>query len=60
MVEINYMDDSDEYLARILGIVNAKVIDNETPALPPPEDGQEYGSSEEVTDEVTVIIEESG
>jgi hypothetical protein len=42
-IEISYVDDSDEYLARIMEIVNAKVIDHEPAALQLTEDGQEYG-----------------
>jgi hypothetical protein len=38
-VEISYVDDADEYLARIMAIVNAKVVDHEPQLL---EDGQKY------------------
>jgi phage terminase small subunit len=32
-VEIAYVDDADEYLARIIALVENKVIDNEPPAI---------------------------
>jgi hypothetical protein len=37
-IEISYIDDADEYLARIMEIVNSKVIDNE-PSQPQLENG---------------------
>jgi hypothetical protein len=43
-IQMNYIDDSDEYLARIMEIVNAKVIDNEPELLQLQGDGKEYGS----------------
>jgi hypothetical protein len=45
-VQINYLDDSDEYLARIMEIVNAKVVDAEPVALPAVTDGLNDGSEE--------------
>jgi hypothetical protein len=32
-VEIAHVDDSDEYLAKIMALVDAKVVDHEPPAI---------------------------
>ena len=45
-MEINYIDDADEYLQRIMAIVDGKVIDNEPVRQQLPSDGSEYGSDE--------------
>jgi hypothetical protein len=42
-IEISYTDDSDEYLARIMAIVQGQVIDNEPELLQLQGDGKEYG-----------------
>lgn len=57
-VQITYLDDSDEYLARIMEIVNAKTIDAEPLALPAAEDGRKYGSNGKAEGDTVDIIEE--
>jgi hypothetical protein len=32
-VEISYIDDADEYLARVMALVDAKVVEHEPPAI---------------------------
>ena len=56
-LQINFVDDSDEYLARIMEIVNAKVIDNEPELLQLQGDGKEYGSVDEAP--VYIIIDKA-
>jgi hypothetical protein len=50
-IEISYTDDSDAYLARLLELVQAPVIEHEPQQLEQPrrdaEHGQKYGSDEE-------------
>jgi hypothetical protein len=45
-IDINVIDDSDEYLARLMEIVGAKVIDNEPAPLQLENDGLKDGSDE--------------
>jgi phage terminase small subunit len=42
-IEINHIDDADEYLANILALVDAKTVDHEPPLLQLEEDGNKYG-----------------
>jgi hypothetical protein len=58
-IEISYIDDADEYLAKILEIVNGKVIDAEPLALPAAEGGSECGSAETEQQDPIDIIDES-
>jgi hypothetical protein len=60
VIEISYIDDADEYLARIMEIVNAKVIDHEPVALPAVDDGHKYGFNEQANDDSIDNAEESG
>ncbi len=46
VVEINTVDDSDEYLQRLMEIVGIKTIDNEPASLQLESDGLNDGSSE--------------
>jgi hypothetical protein len=47
-IEISYVDDADEYLARIMEIVNAKVIDHEPAPLQLENDGLKDGSDDQI------------
>jgi hypothetical protein len=59
-IEISYIDDSDEYLAKILAIVSGEVIDNEPlPALPAAESETKCGSAETEQSDTNDIIDES-
>jgi hypothetical protein len=54
-IEISYVDDADEYLQRILDIVNAKTIDAEPAALQLDNDGRKYGSDDNSHDQTIDI-----
>jgi hypothetical protein len=59
-IDINAIDDSDEYLARLMEIVGIKTIGQEPAQLQLESDGLEDGSDSQ-TDLVTIdIIEETG
>jgi hypothetical protein len=45
-IEISYMDDADEYLARILEVVNAKTIEHAPALLPAANGGLNDGSED--------------
>jgi hypothetical protein len=45
-VEVNYIDDADEYLAKIMDIVNAKVVEHEPTPLARLENGHDDGLEE--------------
>jgi hypothetical protein len=47
MVEINYVDNSDEYLQRIMEIVNSKVVEHEPAPLQLTNDGSKDGSDKQ-------------
>ncbi len=59
-IQINYIDDADEYLARIMDLVNAKVVDHEPAALPAVNDGSKYGSGGLAADNATDNIYKTG
>jgi hypothetical protein len=42
-LQINFVDDSDKYLQRIMALVEGRAIDDEPLQL---EDGKKYGSKE--------------
>jgi hypothetical protein len=50
-VEINVADDSDEYLSRILEVVQGRVVDNEPVALPAVNGGLNAGSDSQAADD---------
>lgn len=66
-IQINMIDDADEYLARILAIVDAKVIEGEATKLVDGvpsvvvaiEDGNKYGPADTEQPDPIDIIEES-
>jgi hypothetical protein len=58
-LQINFVDDSDEYLARILEIVNAKVIDHEPALQQVDSDGARYGSDDQANGITVDAIEET-
>ena len=47
-IEISYVDDADEYLAKLLALVGQPVLEHEPQQLEhTTEDGQKYGAAEE-------------
>jgi hypothetical protein len=57
-IEVAYFDDADEYLAKIMELVNANAIDAEPEPLRLANDGHKYGSDDKVQDTTSDIIEE--
>jgi hypothetical protein len=47
-IEISYIDDADEYLAKIMEIVNSKVVDHEPAPLQLENDGLKDGSDDQI------------
>jgi hypothetical protein len=58
-IEISYVDDADEYLSRILEIVNGKTIEHEPGLQQLANDGKKNGLTDQVDSETTDIIDES-
>jgi hypothetical protein len=56
-LQINRVDDSDEYLSRIMELVNSRTIDAEPVALPLENDGQKYGSDDQAQDGIIDVTE---
>jgi hypothetical protein len=59
-IEISYIDDADEYLQRILEIVNSRTVDHEPALLPAASDGLNDGSNSHAQDDIIDIIDETG
>ena len=63
-IEISYTDDSDAYLARLLELVQAPVLEHEPKQPKQLEhdavDGQKYGSMPDLESESIAIVEEVG
>jgi hypothetical protein len=59
-IEISYVDDADEYLQRIMEIVNAKTVEHEPALLPAAGDGLKDGSVDKTQYGTIDIIEENG
>jgi hypothetical protein len=59
-IEISYIDDADEYLAKIMAIVNAKTIDNEPAAQQLENGGLNDGLADHGQDDTIDIIEKTG
>jgi hypothetical protein len=58
-IEISYIDDADEYLAKILAIVEGKTIDNEAAPLQLENDGLKNGSDNQSQDDTIDIVWET-
>jgi len=57
-IQINVLDDADEYLARLIELVGKPVAEDMTPQLEHAvEDGQEYGPGQEPEPDTVDIIE---